>query len=162
MDISLIVAVGLSGQLGLDQGLPWSVKGDLKRFKKMTMGHHLVVGRKTWETLPPLPGRHVMVMSRKKVTGDCDWVESPNAAIEMARSRGETRLFFAGGAQVYQSAFNLAQTIEMTTIHYDGDADTWFPQWDASKWKIIDEGINEEEKGLSWGWKTYQRCKKIL
>jgi dihydrofolate reductase len=115
MTINLIAAVGKRGQLGLDGKLPWHEPEDLQWFKKMTMGGAVVVGYRTAQTLPKLPGRHVIVMERDM---------TPEQVI--AEVSGY-ELWIAGGAKTYEQWMPFIQRFYIASIEYDGPADTWMP-----------------------------------
>ena len=137
MIISIIVAVSENEGIGLNGRVPWHLSDDLKRFKRLTMGHHLIQGRRTYESIgKPLPGR-VMVV----VTGnpdyraeDCDVVSSLQAALDLARGRGEAEAFVAGGARLYAEALPLANRMYFTRVHAVVEADTFFPEFNAGEW----------------------------
>lgn len=116
-DVVLIAAVGRSGQLGLDGSIPWRDTADLARFRSVTMGHVLVVGRRTAESLPHLPGRSIHVMSRG---------ETPEEVIQRWK---DCRLFVAGGAVIYRLWWEHVRLFDITQVDYDGPADVWFPGW---------------------------------
>jgi dihydrofolate reductase len=139
MIISLIVAMDQAGGIGKDGGLPWHLPADLKRFKALTMGHHLIVGRKTHETIGrPLPGRTTIVLTRDldyRADG-CLVAASLDEALELARQRGEDEAFVIGGAQVYDEALPLADRIYLTGVHGVFEADVYFPQFDLDGWTV--------------------------
>jgi dihydrofolate reductase len=125
--------------IGKNGGLPWRLSSDLKRFKEITMGHHIIAGRKTYESIgKPLPGRQIIVVTRNrgyKAEGS-SVVHSLAEAIDLARSRGETEAVVIGGAQIYREALPLANHIYLTHVHSTVQADTFFPEWDASEWQL--------------------------
>jgi dihydrofolate reductase len=140
MKLSIIVAMAESGVIGRDNALPWRLRADLARFKRLTMGHHLLMGRKTWESIGrPLPGRTMVVITRRagfsadgiRVAGSID------EALEIARRAGETEAFVAGGAQIYRQMLERADRIYMTRIHAEIEGDTFFPEIDASRWREV-------------------------
>ena len=140
MIISIIVAVDEVGGIGIDNKIPWHLPADLKRFKTITMGHHLVMGRKTFQSLSsPLPGRKIIVLSRDadlKLEG-CQTADSINTAIQMAEDAGEKELFIAGGAEVYQTTLLMADHLYLTRVHCQQKADTYFPALKDSDWTGI-------------------------
>jgi len=136
MKISIITAMAKDSRvIGKDNTLPWRFPADLKKFKALTKGHVMVMGRKTVETLPPLPDRHIMVLTRSASTelGD-SFVGTPEAAIASAKEKGETELFIGGGAEIYKAFLPYTDTIYLTVVDYDGDGDTYFPEIDWSEW----------------------------
>lgn len=127
--IHLIAAVGRSGQLGLNNKLPWHDPEDLRWFKKMTMGQVLVVGHNTAQTLPPLPGRRVYVAKRG---------EDPRDTIEFMADQGVADLWIAGGAKTYQQWLPFIDRFHINRVDYDGLADTWMPMlFAAPRWTPV-------------------------
>lgn len=124
---------------GIGKGgkLPWRLSSDLKRFREVTMGHHLIVGRKTFESIGrPLPGRHTILVTRNpnlKPEGVLV-VGSVEDALELAQERGETEAFVIGGADIYAQALEAADRIYLTRVHAEVDADVFFPDFDRDKW----------------------------
>jgi dihydrofolate reductase len=138
--ISLIVAMDERGGIGKDNRLPWHLQSDLKRFKQLTTGHHIVMGRKTYETIGrSLPGREMIVITRKKdySPSGCMVANSLEAAINLARQNDERELFIIGGGEIFSQTIGLADKIYMTIVHTDVNADVFFPKFDLEKWKII-------------------------
>lgn len=140
MLISLIVAMDESRGIGKDGKIPWRLKADLRRFKALTMGHHLIVGRKTWETIGrPLPGRQIVVLTRNpdyrpQNCADCLTARSFTQALEIARAAGDKEAFIGGGGQIFAQALPLAKRIYLTTVHTDAGCDVFFPPFDLSEW----------------------------
>jgi dihydrofolate reductase len=139
MIISLIAAVSENNIIGRDGKVPWNLPADLKLFKQLTMGHHLIVGRETYESIgKPLPGRRMIVLSTRqdyKVEG-CQTAESLSYAIEMARIAGEDEVFIGGGAQVYARALPMADRFYLSRVHGEFKGDTLFPVFDPAAWKV--------------------------
>ncbi len=133
--VSLIVAMGRDRVIGRDNALPWRLRADLMRFKRLTMGHTIVMGRKTYESIGrPLPGRDNVVLSRAsglRIDG-CRVVPS----LEEALRDGGERVFVIGGAQVYAAALPLADAIHVTQVECASEGDTWFPEVDWSAWSL--------------------------
>lgn len=150
MIASLIVAMDEKGGIGKGNRLPWYLPSDLKRFKKLTMGHHLVMGRKTYETIgKSLPGRVMIVVTHQKdyFPKDCMIVNSLEAAIKLAQDNHESEVFIIGGGQIFHQAIGLADRIYLTTIHTDVDADVLFPKIDLNQWELTEsEGSSQYEK----------------
>jgi dihydrofolate reductase len=143
--ISLIVAMDKRGGIGKNNQLPWHLASDLRRFKQLTMGHAIVMGRKTFETIGrPLPGRGTIVVTRNKAyfSQGCMVVNSLGAAIDLALEAGEGELFIIGGGEIFQQAIGLAEKIYITTVHTDAKADVFFPKFDPSEWEIIKNETN--------------------
>ncbi len=134
--ISVIVAIARGGVIGRDNGLIWHIREDLLRFKAITTGHPVVMGRKTFESLGrPLPGRTNVVITRNKDyrAEGCTIVGSLEEAIALFPPAEE--IFVIGGGEIYQQAMPLADRFYLTRIEADYDGDTRFPDWDASQWQ---------------------------
>jgi dihydrofolate reductase len=135
--LSLIVAMDEQRGIGYRGRLPWKLSADLKRFKQLTMGHHIIVGRKTYESIGrPLPGRQTIVITHNsgyKVEG-ATVVYSLESAIQAASERAETEAFICGGAQVYAELIGRANRIYLTQVHASVDSDTFFPDFDRGEW----------------------------
>jgi dihydrofolate reductase len=135
--ISLIVAMDRKRGIGAGNRLPWRLPDDMKRFRELTLGHHLVVGRKTFASIgKPLPGRVMIILTRDPSfnAADCLVVHSMSEAIELARSRGETELFIGGGSEVYREALPSATRIYLTAVDAEVEADTFFPEFGLDEW----------------------------
>lgn len=136
--VTAIAAVSVNGVLGSNGRLPWHLPADLARFKTLTRGHHLIVGRGTWESIGrPLPGRTSIVLSRRPAPPGLEgvWVDSIASAIELAGASGDPQPFIAGGARVYRAAFeqDLVDRIELTEVHATVVGDVYFPGFDARR-----------------------------
>ena len=142
MEITIIVAVAKNDAIGLDGRVPWHLSTDLKLFKQTTMGHHLIVGRRTWESIGrPLPGRQMVVITRNPDYALPEGVDVAHSLVEalvIARDRGETEAFVAGGAMIYALALPLATRMYYTEVLAEPEADTWFPDWDREEWQEPD------------------------
>lgn len=154
MQTVIVAAVGRNGVIGVDDGLPWRLPEDLARFKQLTMGNALVMGRSTFQSIGrPLPGRTNIVLTRRS-----DW---DHDGVEVARSFEEAKdiaafrnqvLFVAGGAEVYRTALESADRMELTEVEAEPEGDTWFPEVDWSRWR---ETHRENHTGFSFV--TYDR-----
>ena len=139
MIVSIIVAMDENGGIGLEGRVPWRLSTDLKLFKQATMGHHLILGRKTYESIgKPLPGRKMVVVSHQKdyQAPDCTIVHSFEEALDLARTSGETEAFVGGGAEIYTQALPLADCIYLTRVHAAAEVDTFFPEFDETEWEV--------------------------
>lgn len=142
MRISLIVAKSQNNVIGKDNKLPWHLKDDLQNFKKITMGHHILMGRKTFESIgKPLTGRMSLVLSSepKPVQENLVWFSSIWRAIKYAERAGENELFIIGGEKIFKSALAIADRIYLTEIEADVDGDTFFPSLSLKNWNNISE-----------------------
>ena len=140
MKISIIVAIADNGVIGRDNELPWRLSADLQRFKALTMGHHLLLGRKTFESIGrPLPGRELIVVSRgtPELPAGVHLASSVLDGIERARSYGEEELFVAGGASIYAVTLTDCDRVYLTRVHGDVDGDVLFPAVNWSTWHEV-------------------------
>jgi len=143
MIISIIAAMDEERGIGIDNKMPWHLPIDLKRFKKITMGHHLVMGRKTFESIgKPLPGREMIILSRNPDFNPegCFRCGSFSEAIDRARIAGEKELFIVGGGEVYRESIPIVERMYLTFVHTSQQADTHFPDFDEIDWSLICEG----------------------
>lgn len=142
MRVSFIVAKAENNVIGINNKLPWHLKDDLQNFKKITMGHHILMGRKTFESIgKPLPGRMSLVVSSEpKANQDSVfWFNSIFRAIKQAERNGESELFIIGGEKVFKTALSLCDRIYLTEVHGDVKGDTYFPDLSVKNWKKISE-----------------------
>lgn len=149
--ISIIVAAANNGTIGKDGDMPWRLSTDLKRFKAVTMGCPVIMGRKTFQSVGrPLPGRLNIVISRKGFEAEgVTHSSSLEDALALARNSNPdlTEIFIIGGGQIYQAAMSLADRIYMTHVDADIDGDTHFPAIDSLKWtKSHEERVPAGEK----------------
>lgn len=137
MIISLIVAMDEKRGIGKNNQLPWSLSDDLKRFKALTMGHHIIMGRKTYESIARLlPGRTMVIVTRNPeydVVGALVTNSLP-MALEIAEKSNESEVFIVGGAEIFAEALPLADRIYLTLVHSNVDADVFFPEFDHDDW----------------------------
>jgi dihydrofolate reductase len=135
--ISIIAAMDRKRGIGVDNKLPWRLSADLKRFRSLTMDHHIIVGRKTFESIgKPLPGRRMIVVTRDrnyKVDG-CDVANSIEDALNLARERGESEVFICGGAEIYAQSIEIADRMYLTFVDAEVAADAFFPEFDEREW----------------------------
>ncbi|MEU0094867.1 dihydrofolate reductase [Kribbella sp. NPDC006257] len=132
MTIILIAAVGANGVIGRDNDLPWRIREDLQHFKQLTLGHTLVMGRKTYDSIGrPLPGRRTVVVTRQH-DWEADGVEVVHTVEEALKQEGE--IYVAGGGEIYRQAFPYADRLELTEVDQSPDGDVTFPTFDRSAW----------------------------
>jgi dihydrofolate reductase len=138
MIVSILVARASNGTIGRDGGLPWRLPRDLKRFKRLTMGHHILMGRKTWESIGrALPGRTSVVVSRDggyAVPEGVRLAGSLEAAFRLAQRAGEDEAFVIGGGEIYALALPRADRIYLTEVEAAVDGDAAFPPLDPERW----------------------------
>ena len=142
MRLAIIVAMARNRVIGRGGQLPWRLSADLKRFKSLTMGHHLIMGRKTFESIGrPLPGRTSIVLTRQTRTQPhvpaVRTASSLDEAFELAR--GDEELFVVGGAEIYALAVPLAGRLYVTWVDADIEGDTFFPEFDWQRWQLVSE-----------------------
>ncbi|MCG3147561.1 MAG: IS1595 family transposase ISSsu9 [Verrucomicrobiae bacterium] len=146
MKIVIIAAVAENGTIGDAGKIPWHISDDLKRFKRLTLGHPIIMGRKTYESLgKPLPGRRNVVLTRGEPIPNIECFSSLDEALQACTSplprggegQGEGKVFIIGGAEIYRLALPLADTMLLTHVHRRVDGDTKFPDFDRSQWREV-------------------------
>ena len=150
MSISIIAALAENRVIGRDGDLPWRLAADLTRFKRLTMGHSIILGRKTWESIGrPLPGRRMIVVSRQakgvRQANGVQVVGSLREATERAHGAGDKEPFVIGGQQIYQQALPHADRLYLTRILAHVDGDTLFPEFDRDAWQRIESESYEAD-----------------
>ena len=132
MKLVILAAVAPDGTIGHAGKIPWHISADLKRFKRLTMGQTVIMGRKTFESLgQPLPGRRNIVLTRRAPIPGVECCDSLEAAL---RSCGDATVFIIGGADVYRQALPMADTLLLTHVRLPASGDTKFPAYDRSEW----------------------------
>lgn len=140
MIVSILVAVAENGVIGASGTLPWHLPADFRRVKRLTTGHTLIMGRKTFESIgKPLPGRRSIVLSRDPQfrADGVDLASSLEQALRMAEAAGESEVFVFGGAEVFRRALALADRLDLTVVHARVEGDVRFPDWDPSAWRLV-------------------------
>ena len=154
MSLSIIAALAENRVIGRDGGLPWRLSADLKRFKRLTMGHSIIMGRKTWESIGrPLPGRRMIVLSRQAEAesmeaGQVEGVQvvgSLREATARAYGGGDEQPFVIGGQQIYRQTLPHAERLYLTRILAHVDGDTLFPEFDMDLWQRIESESHEAD-----------------
>lgn len=148
MMISLIVSVGKNLQLGKDNALLWKLKDDLLHFKRTTKGHHIVMGRKTYESIGRLlPNRTTILVSRQAdyAVEGAFVASSLDHAVELAKLAGETELFIVGGESIYREGLTLCDKLIITHVDYDGPADCFFPAYQHLPWSACEDNFAVEK-----------------
>lgn len=156
--ISIIAAVARNGVIGRDNAMPWHLSDDLKRFRALTTGHPIIMGRRTHESLGrPLPKRRNIVISRDPafVAPGCEVQPSLGAALVACADASE--VFIIGGAQLYAAALALADCLQLTEIDADFDGDTRFPQFDRRQWREAAREHGRAEADFDYDFATYER-----
>ena len=155
--IYLLAAVAANGIIGANGQLPWRLPEDLQHFKRLTMGHPVIMGRRTWESLKkPLPGRENIVVTRNK------GYEAPGSAVAnsleaaLALCADEPIVFVIGGSQLFAESLPIAAGLVMTEIHRDFEGDTWFPEYDRSRWKESQREQHVTADGMKFDFVLYE------
>jgi len=154
----LVAAVAANGIIGANGRLPWHIPEELKHFKKLTLGHPVIMGRRTWESLKgPLPQRENIVVTRTA------GYEAPGAAVAtsleaaLAMCIGEPVAFVIGGTELFKDSLPVAAGMVLTEIQRDYEGDTWFPAWDRSQWKESQREAHTAEDGTRFDFVLYER-----
>ena len=160
--ISIVVAIGAHNRvIGKDNALPWHIKADMEHFKNLTLGHPVIMGRNTWESIPerfrPLPHRDNLVITRNEeyVAPGATVVPSLEKAIEIARENDSDEIFVIGGATIYEQALGIADTLHITLIEGDFQGDTFFPEYKDMFQKVSRKKGMED--GVSFSFLTYTK-----
>lgn len=167
MITSLIVAVAENNVIGKDNDLIWRLPKDLKYFKEKTLGHHIITGRKNYESIPekyrPLPDRTNIVLTRQEAYApkDCITLHSLQDALNYAKKNNETEVFIIGGGQIYKEAIDndLADRLYVTHVHQSFEGDTFFPTIDESKWKVVskEKTLPDEKNSYPFTFVVYEK-----
>jgi dihydrofolate reductase len=158
--LTLIAALARNGVIGIDNRLPWHLPEDLQHFKALTMGQAVIMGRKTWESLPPkfrpLPGRHNIVVTR-----DAAYVAAGATVVhsleDAAAAAGDATAFVIGGAELYCQALPLCDRLELTEIDADFSGDAHFPPFDRGAWREIAHTTGKAAAGFDYAFVSYER-----
>jgi len=158
--LSIIVAMSSNRTIGLNNTLPWRCPGDLKQFKALTMGHHMVMGRKTFDSIGrPLPGRTTVVVTRNRELRVERCVMAHSLEQAFAACAGDEEIFVVGGAELYAQAIPLADTLYITEIQQQVVGDTYFPEFDKSQWleQARVKRYQQSPQELEYHFVTYRR-----
>ncbi len=159
--LSLIAAVARNGAIGRNNALLWSEPEDHKHFRRITMGCPVIMGRKTWDSLParfrPLPGRRNIVLTRDRAWRAEGAQPVASIADALALLEGTPKAFVIGGAEVYTLALPLATELVLTEIAADLHGDTFFPLWDRSQFTVTSREPHVGESGVSYSFVTYTK-----
>jgi dihydrofolate reductase len=161
--ITIIAAVGANNELGKDNDLVWHLPDDFKRFKALTTGHPIIMGRKTFESFPKLlPNRKHIVITRNKnyTQAGVSVVHSLQDAIDLAKE--DPQPFVIGGGEIYSMAMPIVDKIELTRIHANFEVDTYFPKISLEDWELVNEVYHpKDEKHLfDFTYQTFERKKR--
>ena len=158
--ITIIAAIANNNALGMDNKLIWYLPNDLKRFKSVTNGHHVIMGRKTYESVgKPLPNRTSIIITRNKNynAAGCLIVNSLEEALEKAKD--DENPYILGGAEIYKLAMPIADKLDLTLVHHEFKADAFFPPIDTAIWKEISrkDFKADEMNKYDYSFVTYER-----
>ena len=164
MRISIIAAVAENGIIGRKGQLPWRLSDDLRRFKQLTMGHTIVMGRRTWESIGrALPGRRTVVVSRRPdFRTNVEGVETASGldqALAIAQAANDEEVFVIGGAELYRESLGRANRLHLTRVRADVEGDTCFPDIEWNNWQLVeseDHDANEKNE-FAYRFETYDR-----
>jgi dihydrofolate reductase len=160
LTISIIVAASENNVIGVAGELPWRLSDDLKRFKAITMGKPIVMGRKTWDSIGrPLPGRQNVVITRQAgfAADGCDIVTSKSEVI--AVTAGAAEVMVIGGSQVYELFLPDAQRLYLTRVRAEVQGDAFFPEIDESEWRLVNDESHaaDDRNAFAFSFRTYER-----
>ncbi|ESU21130.1 dihydrofolate reductase [Flavobacterium enshiense DK69] len=160
--ITIVAAAAENNALGKDNDLIWHLPDDFKRFKQITTGHHIIMGRKTFESFPkPLPNRTHVIITRQenyKAPEDCLVVGSLEEAISICPK--EEDIFIIGGGEIYSQSMKIADKIELTRVFATFEADAFFPEIHLEEWKLTNEEFHpkDEKHAFDFSYQTYVRA----
>jgi dihydrofolate reductase len=159
--ISIVAAVARGGVIGREGSIPWHIPEDAHRFREVTMGHPVVMGRRTWDSLPdrfrPLPGRRNVVVTRNPVwrADGAERAGSLEEALQLAA--GAAQVFVIGGSELYAQALPLADELLLTEIDAAYDGDAFFPPWQPRLFEQVDREEHVSEDGVAFAFARYAR-----
>ena len=154
----LVAAVARNGVIGIDNRLPWRIPEDLKRFRTLTTGHSIIMGRRTWESIArPLPERQNIIVTRRLAfrAPGAQNAASLNDALEIVAL--PEPVFIIGGETLYRSALPVADTLYLTEIDHDFAGDARFPDFDRATWRLVAHDPRQGEGGFDYAFATYVR-----
>jgi len=157
--IYLVAAVAANGVIGRGGQLPWRLPEDLQHFKTVTLGHPVIMGRRTWESLGkyrPLPGRDNIVVTRNRAYDAPGAKVADSLASALAMCAGKDRVSIIGGQQLFAESLPIADGLDLTEIHRDYEGDTWFPPFDRAKWKATKREAHTARDGMRFDFVLYE------
>ncbi len=157
-NINVIVAMARNRVIGINNTLPWRLPADLQHFKALTMGHHIVMGRKTYESIgKPLPGRTTVIVTRNADYRADGCVTATSIAAALAACGDDPEIFFVGGAELYAQVLPRADRLYLTEIQAEFDGDAHFPELPGSDWHEVARQAQLSPEGLGYHFVTYRR-----
>jgi dihydrofolate reductase len=157
--ISLIAALATNRVIGINNTLPWKLSDDLKYFKALTMGHHILMGRKTYESIGrPLPGRTTVIITRSGFNAPEGCIVARSIPEAIASCKDDDEIFFVGGAEMYKQALPIVDRLYLTEVHAEIEGDAWFPEYDKSRWSEVSRDKRKDEaSGLAYHFVVYDQ-----
>lgn len=156
--VYLVAAVAANGIIGAGGKLPWHIPGELKHFKKLTLGHPVIMGRRTWESLKgPLPQRENIVVTRTPGYEAAGAAVASSLDAALALCAGEPVAFVIGGTRLFEEAMPLAAGMVLTEIRRDYAGDTWFPHWDRAQWRESQREAHTAPDGTRFDFVLYEK-----
>lgn len=158
MRISIIAAMAENRVIGRDNALPWHLPEDLKHFRNLTMGHHILMGRKTFESIgKPLPGRISVVISRNPGFHHPGILRASSIEEAISLCKGDDEIFLIGGAELYRQAIEVADRMYLTEIRVCFEGDASFPEFSPASWREIFRESHSSENGLQFDFAVYDK-----
>lgn len=160
--LTIIAAAAENNALGKDNDMIWHLPDDFKHFKKLTTGHHIIMGRKTFESFPkPLPNRTHIVITRQENYQNEHCIVVNNFEEALQAVTNDEQPFVIGGGEIYKLSLPFVDKIELTRVHHKFEADAFFPELDLNEWELISEKFHDkdEKHQHSFTFLTYQRKK---
>lgn len=159
--VSLVAAVAPGGVIGLAGGLPWRIPEDMRHFRELTIGHPVVMGRRTWDSLPdrfrPLPDRRNVVVTRNPAWRANGAERAGSLSVALLLLEGAPQVFVIGGAELYAAALPLADELLLTEIDADVEGDTFFPPWERTAFEETSRDQHVSAAGIPFSCVTYRR-----
>ncbi len=158
--LAIIVAMAQNRTIGANNTLPWRCPEDLRHFKALTMGHHMVMGRKTFDSIgKPLPGRTTVVVTRNRDLNIAGCIMGHSLKDAIAACSGDEKIFIVGGAELYVQALPLVDTLYITEIQQEVTGDAHFPEFNRTEWQEVarEQRSQETPQPLAYHFVTYQR-----
>jgi dihydrofolate reductase len=151
MRISIIVAFDKNRLIGSNNALPWHLPADLQHFKKLTMGHHMIMGRKTFESIgKALPGRTSVIITSNPLWAAPGCISAPDLPMALEACEDAPEVFLIGGARVFSEGLRYADRLFITLIDHSFEGDTWFPEIDAAVWKEVNREHHQKDERNPW------------
>lgn len=156
--VSIIAAMARNRVIGFQNRLPWHLPEDLQHFKRLTMGHHIIMGRKTYASIGrPLPGRVTVILTRDAGFEVQGCVTAHSLEEALAACGRDTEVFIVGGAELYALALPLAERLYLTEIQAEFDGDAHFPAFDRTRWQVSSRERHVSAAGLTYDYVVYDR-----